>query len=93
MDFSGSLTFGASVTTFQAHERELPEQCAPGRYVCITVQDTGVGIAPDALPRIFEPFYSTNAPGEGTGLGLAMVYGFVKNQDGFVRVESVARHR
>jgi two-component system cell cycle sensor histidine kinase/response regulator CckA len=88
MPEGGSLTFDASVIAFQAHEQELPVQCAPGRYVQITVQDTGLGIPPDALPRIFEPFYSTKAPGKGTGLGLAMVYGFVKNHDGFVRVES-----
>jgi PAS domain S-box-containing protein len=88
MPQGGSLTLGACAITLQAHDPELPVQCVPGRYVCITVQDTGVGIPPDALSRIFEPFYSTKEPGKGTGLGLAMVYGFVKNHDGFVRVES-----
>ena len=88
MPEGGRLTFDASVITLRADEPERPVQCAPGRYVCISVQDTGIGIAPDALSRIFEPFYSTKAPGKGTGLGLAMVYGFVKNHDGFVGVGS-----
>ena len=54
----------------------------------ISIQDTGAGIPPENLPRVFEPFFTTKEPGRGTGLGLAMVYGFVKNHDGFVKVES-----
>ena len=59
-----------------------------GDYVLIEIADTGGGIAPDDLPRIFEPFFSTKAPGSGTGLGLAMVYGIVKQTGGFVSVDS-----
>jgi two-component system cell cycle sensor histidine kinase/response regulator CckA len=55
-----------------------------GRYAVMTVADTGSGISPDHLPHIFEPFYSTKPSGRGTGLGLATVYGIVKQNHGFV---------
>lgn len=59
-----------------------------GRYAVIRVRDEGIGIAEDRLEKIFEPFYTTKRPGEGTGLGLSTVYGIVKQSAGFVFVES-----
>jgi two-component system cell cycle sensor histidine kinase/response regulator CckA len=64
------------------------EVIPPGRYAMVEVADTGSGIAPEHIPRLFEPFFTTKREQGGTGLGLAMVYGIVRQTDGFVAVES-----
>lgn len=64
------------------------EDIETGRYVMVAVSDTGTGIAPEKFERIFEPFYTTKPPGAGSGLGLAMIMGFMKQSNGFVRVYS-----
>src|SRR5262249_43650962 len=61
-----------------------------GDFVALAMTDTGVGIAPDVLPRIFEPFFTTKALGKGTGLGLAQVYGFSHQSGGTVVATSAA---
>jgi signal transduction histidine kinase/CheY-like chemotaxis protein len=61
----------------------------PGDYVGIAVADTGTGVPPDVLPHVFEPFFTTKGIGEGSGLGLAMVYGFVRQSGGQSVIESV----
>ena len=60
-----------------------------GEYISVKVIDQGMGIQPDVLPKIFEPFYTTKPMGEGTGLGLSMVYGIMKQSGGYVFVDSV----
>jgi two-component system cell cycle sensor histidine kinase/response regulator CckA len=67
------------------------EGCEPGLYARIEVRDQGVGILPEHLPRLFEPYFTTKALGKGTGLGLASVYGTVQQHRGFVRVDSRPR--
>jgi len=64
----------------------------PGEYVCMTVADTGSGMTPDVIARAFDPFFTTKPIGQGTGLGLSMVYGFAKQSGGHVRIESALGH-
>ena len=65
-------------------ERDLP----PGQYLSLCVTDTGTGMSPDVATRAFEPFFTTKLLGEGTGLGLSMIYGFVRQSGGQVRIYS-----
>ena len=88
MPEGGLLTLKIAVEDI--HESELcsrPEAWA-GRFVSLTVTDTGCGIAPENLARIFEPFFTTKEVGKGTGLGLATVYGIVKQHQGWLEVQS-----
>ncbi len=84
---------GGGLLTMSVENAALaPDQAVadvqPGDYVLLKVSDTGHGIAPEHLSKVFEPFFTTKARGKGTGLGLAMVYGFLKQSGGHVTVES-----
>ncbi len=76
-----------SLTLNRADLRTHPD-ARPGPYVCLSISDTGAGIAPENLTRIFEPFFTTKQRGKGTGLGLATVFGIVKQHRGWIEVAS-----
>ncbi|MBN1877429.1 MAG: response regulator [Anaerolineae bacterium] len=69
------------------HDAPVAE-ITPGDWICLTVSDTGTGIAPDVLSHIFQPFFTTKAPGQGTGLGLSQVYGIVGIHEGHIDVKT-----
>ena len=88
MPEGGQLTIETSVANLdEAYSRVKPD-VKPGRYVLVAVSDTGVGIAPELIEKVFDPFFTTKPIGQGTGLGLSMVYGFARQSGGQVRVHS-----
>ena len=88
MPKGGRLTVRISIVDLdEAHVQRHPE-ARVGRFVCVSNTDTGCGIPPENLQRIFEPFFTTKEVGKGTGLGLATVYGIVKQHQGWIEVES-----
>src|SRR5262249_23751075 len=88
MPAGGKLIFQTmDIALDDFHVRQDPDT-PPGRYVMITVSDTGSGIPASIRDKVFEPFFTTKDVGKGTGLGLSMVYGFVKQSNGHVRIQS-----
>jgi PAS domain S-box-containing protein len=88
MNGEGRLTIEASNAFLDDDYVRQYEDLAAGQYVMIAVTDTGTGIPPDILDRVYEPFFTTKAEDKGTGLGLAMVYGFLKQSGGHVKIYS-----
>jgi len=88
MPQGGELTISTAEETIGPEFVQSNPQASPGRYACLTVADTGCGIPPEFLVRIFEPFFTTKEVGKGTGLGLATVYGIVKQHQGWITVQS-----
>jgi PAS domain S-box-containing protein len=89
MPHGGTLEIAAALTENDAAFVAEHPGSALGPHVLLTVTDTGSGIAPDALVHMFEPFFTTKEQGKGTGLGLATVYGVVKQSGGYIDVENV----
>lgn len=88
MPQGGKLTLSTSVVSFGPQTNPTIAEALNGRFVCLSVRDTGCGIPAEDIPHVFEPFFTTKEKESGTGLGLATVYGIVKQHNGHVDVES-----
>jgi CheY-like chemotaxis protein len=88
MPNGGQLTIEVFAQAIDAVASRPSPDAKTGQYVCLRVTDSGSGIAPEDLPHIFEPFFTTKVVGKGTGLGLATVYGIVRQHQGWLQVES-----
>ena len=88
MPNGGSLALTAENVELDHHFAQMEPEAHPGRYVSISVADTGTGIAPGHMERIFDPFFTTKPHGEGTGLGLSTTLGIIRAHGGFINVYS-----
>ncbi|NTV48069.1 MAG: response regulator [Geobacteraceae bacterium] len=88
----GRITIGTEAATFDSEYCDLNAEFIPGDYVLLVVSDTGCGMDTETQTNIFEPFFTTKKVGQGTGLGLASVYGAVKQNNGFIKVYSELGH-
>lgn len=89
MHRGGTLTLTTRLLPLKQLPPQAPAEATPGNFVCLEVRDTGTGIAEEHLNRIFEPFFTTKAVGQGTGIGLATVFGIVQQHGGWITVDSV----
>ena len=92
MNGTGRLTIEVGNAFLDEAYARLHAEVIPGQYVIIAVTDTGSGMTPEVMAQAFEPFFSTKAEGKGSGLGLSMVYGFVKQSGGHVKIYSEIGH-
>jgi PAS domain S-box-containing protein len=88
MPDGGKLTIGTADEYLYPADIPGHEEAEPGDFVAISVADSGEGMSPDVMARVFEPFFTTKPLGQGTGLGLSQVYGFVQQSNGVVQIES-----
>ncbi len=92
MDGQGKLTIELGNAHLDDDYARSHDEVTPGQYVMLAVSDTGTGMAPEIIDKVFEPFFSTKGEGKGSGLGLSMVYGFTKQSGGHVKIYSEVGH-
>jgi PAS domain S-box-containing protein len=92
MSHGGKLVIETRNIVFESDHGDFHPEIKPGKYVQLSISDTGSGMPPEVRDRVFEPFFTTKEKGRGTGLGLAMVYGFVKQCGGHVTIYSEFGH-
>ena len=92
MEGFGKLTIEVGNAYIDDTYARLHDDVRPGQYVALSITDTGSGMSPELMAKVFEPFFSTKPEGKGTGLGLSMVYGFVKQTGGHVKIYSEVGH-
>jgi CheY-like chemotaxis protein len=92
MRSAGTLTVETRNAVLDEDYAKLYEEVTPGEYVLLAVTDTGTGMPPEIMGQVFEPFFTTKEVGQGSGLGLSMVYGFVKQSGGHVSIYSRVGH-
>jgi PAS domain S-box-containing protein len=88
MPKGGSLTVKTQNVVLDEGYVKMRAETRKGRFICLSMEDVGIGIDSDILEHIFEPFFTTKGPGKGTGLGLSVVYGIVKQHEGWINVYS-----
>jgi len=88
MPSGGKVTIRTQNTRLASEDRRLRAQAGPGKYVCLSVADTGTGIAEETLEHVFEPFFTSKEAGKGTGLGLSVIYGILSEHGGWIDVDS-----
>ncbi len=88
MPDGGTLTIETANAYLDNEGSGRQRDVRPGQYVCISVSDTGTGMSQDTIAKAFEPFFTTKPTGQGTGLGLSMIYGFARQSEGFTKIYS-----
>jgi PAS domain S-box-containing protein len=88
MPDGGRLTIETGNAQLDTRFASIPREVGPGSYVCISVTDTGTGMSADTIDKAFEPFFTTKPIGQGTGLGLSMIYGFARQSNGYAKIYS-----
>jgi PAS domain S-box-containing protein len=88
MPEGGDLRLTTANAVMEPQDPQKPPDAAAGRYACLTIVDTGIGMEPSVQARIFEPFFTTKTASQATGLGLSSAFGIIKNHRGFISVQS-----